>query len=152
MSHNNLHSTAEQNVDRQTRACQALMAAVVTCAISDACRPPIKEAAKVHGKIKGNNAQYKPHTPTGHSRTAMYFLFDDNGGLDAYAQWLDMAVDTFRKALLASMYDDNKYKYFNTRVTEQQKRNFRFNYKWYLQKHGDINEAMYLCDDDNGSD
>jgi len=157
MSNNALFSTAEKNVHSEARACQGLMAAVITSAISDACRPPIKEAVKVHGekvKKKGNNEKYKPHTPTSHARTGMYFLFAEDGGLEYYAQWLDIAPDTFRKALLAQMYDEKQFEAFNKRITAQQKRNFRFNYQWHLRKHGDkdINEAMYLSDDDDGDD
>ena len=158
MSHNDLHATAEQNVHREARACQGLMSAVITSAISDACRPPIKEAVKVHGekvKKKGNNEKYKEHTPTGHARTGMYFLFAESGGLEYYAQWLDIDAGTFRKALLSQMHEEKQWEAFNKRITDQQKRNFRFNYQWHLRKHGDKdinNEAMYLCDDSDSSD
>jgi hypothetical protein len=153
MMNTDLFSTAEKNVHSEARACQGLMAAVITSAISDACRPPIKEAVKVHGekKKKGNNEKYKPHTPTSHARTGMYFLFAEDGGLEYYSQWLDIAPDTFRKALLAQMYDEKQWEAFNKRITPQQKRNFRFNYQWHLRKHGDkdINESMYLDDDED---
>jgi hypothetical protein len=53
------------------------------------------------------------------------------------------------------MYEEKQWEAFNKRITDQQKRNFRFNYQWYLRKHGDkdINdESMYLFDDSDSDD
>lgn len=148
MKGTDLHATAEKALDAQTRACQALIAAVISKAVVDASMPPIKEAAKV----RSERSRFKANMPTGHARTAVYFLFAKDGGLEYYAQWLDIAVDTFRTQLLEHMYERKKYEAFNKQITEMQKKQFRFNYEWYLKKHGEGNETMYLCDDDYSRD
>ena len=142
-----LHATAETYIDPDTRARLALFAAVINRAIVDAAMPPIKEAAKV----RSHRTRFKANCPRNHAKTACYFLFDDKGGLPFYSQWLEIAPDTFRRLLLEHMYDKRNYSKFNIHINDMQKRQFRFNYEWFMHK-GNIDESMYLRDDSYSGD
>lgn len=81
----------------QTAAYRALLATVVSTAVSDACAAPLTEEKGKRRVVKGMAVE---------AFTAMRFLFDTHvSGLDVYASWLDFDAEQFRTKLLVLMRD-----------------------------------------------
>jgi hypothetical protein len=130
-----LSANAEVNLDEQTRAFLRMWAAVISVVIRDACYPPIKEKEKEkENNKKVRRKEFEEHTAASHARSAMYFLFDDESDIGIILDWLNIDVGNFRKNLLDKMFDDSGHGYFFEELTDQQRRNFRLNYQWFLKR------------------
>ena len=107
---------------------RSLLASVVLLAVNDACSVPPKPDKDNHKNKK---------TPAGFriSRdafTAMRFFFDTRvSGVDAYAEWLDFDLDSFRNRLRTIMSNNGPTHIHG--FDPMQRRNFRYNYGMWLK-------------------
>lgn len=105
-----------------------LMAAVVAHAVKDACLSPV---------IKDKKAV----RPRADALSALNFLFDTSrSGVDAYALWLDFDVDQFRQKLINACQRDTASS--DLHLTDDQRRNFRVNYKLYCAMPRHVAHAL----------
>lgn len=105
-----------------------LLAAVVAHAVRDACLSPV---------IKDKKA-VRPRADT---LSALNFLFDTSrSGVDAYAVWLDFDVDQFRQKLINVCQKDLVSSELH--LTDDQRRNFRVNYKLYCAMPRHVAHAL----------
>jgi uncharacterized protein YwqG len=131
-------ANAEVKIDDQTKAYLRMWSAVISLAIRDACYPPIKEKLKEKAEEKDSKKkrrkEHEEYTAASHARSAMYFLFDNESDIGIILDWLNIDVGNFRKNLLDKMFDDSGHGYFFEELTDQQRRNFRLNYQWFLKR------------------
>jgi hypothetical protein len=104
------------NEQHQTAACTRLLASVVTLAISDACQPPRR--TKTSSGLTWASGRS--------SLDAMRFLMGD--GVKHYLELLGMDGNRFKEQILKQMWDDSERGLFTKKISDAQRRNFRFNH------------------------
>lgn len=107
--------------EAQSRNCKKLLAAIIVRAVYDACVPPYRDTT--------NN-----YRPSSVARDAIEFLFLPSPTFDVYIEFLNIAPDRFRNALLDHMSGRRTTVSFLDKLESLNKRNFSFNYRWVNSK------------------
>jgi len=108
------------DVQSQTKGCTRLLMSVIELAVIDACLPPVR---------RNNSFKKKVNVPQGKSLDAVMFLLD---GAKNYVEMVGMDGDRFKDELIKQMSSDVPG-YFTNTIKAEQRRNFRFNYRWFQQ-------------------
>ncbi len=117
----NVSMSTDASAERQ------VLLAVVMQAVRDACLSPITK------DDEGDARRKVAERMQADAATAMAFLFStDRPGLDAYALWLNFEPDRFREKLIHSMFSERVSD--DLHLKDQQRRNFRINFKIYRTK------------------
>ena len=93
---------------------------VIELAILDACLPPVR---------RNNSFKKKVNVPQGKSLDAVMFLL---AGAKNYVEMVGMDGDRFKDELIKQMSSDVPG-YFTNTIKGEQRRNFRFNLRWFQQ-------------------
>jgi hypothetical protein len=108
------------DVQSQTKGCTRLLMSVIEIAVIDACLPPVR---------RNNAHKKKVNVPQGKSLDAVMFLL---AGAKNYVEMVGMDGDRFKDELIKQMSSDVPG-YFTNTIKGEQRRNFRFNYRWFQQ-------------------
>ena len=105
---------------KQGEACRKLFASVMTLAIQDSTKRPVKDRS------------FNKLTICNDARSAMAFLFSDR--CDVYLHFLDIQPKTFRKSLVECMSgakNSSEDSVFCKLISPMARRSFMFNYRHY---------------------
>ena len=108
------------DVQSQTVGCTRLFCKVIEIAVLDACLPPVRRNKAYKKKV---------NVPQGKSLDAVMFLMD---GARNYVEMIGMDGERFKTELNKQMWSEETG-YFTNTIKAEQRRNFRFNYRWFLE-------------------